>query len=250
MLLYVNVQKTKGESKTMPFQKIVIPTMKEMFIQQLEAMILSGELQPGEKLPNERELAAKMNVSRTIANSGIQELARNGFVSIVPRKGTFVNNYLQEGNLGTLTSIVRYNNGHFNKELLNSLMEYRIINESKCAYLAAKNHSDEDIEILQSLMKKLKNCQTTEKAVQTSIKIHHAIFTATHNIIFPMVYNTFGEILESLTQLLFQYLEREKAYAELSDIISAIKDSNAEEAEARMKNYSDYCSEIIAKNYR
>lgn len=237
-------------SKTVPFQKIVLPTMKEMFIQQLEAMILSGELQPGDKLPNERELATKMNVSRTIANSGIQELSRNGFVSIVPRKGTFVNNYLQEGNLGTLTSIVRYNNGHFNKQLLNSLMEYRIINESKCAYLAALNHNDEDIEHLQNLMKKLKSCQTTDKAVQISIKIHHAIFAATHNIIFPMVYNTFGDMLQSLTQLLFQYLEKERAYDELTNIINAIKDGDAEKAKSLTKNYSLYCREIIAENYR
>ena len=36
----------------MPFQKIVMPTMKELFVRQMESMILSGELAAGEQLPN------------------------------------------------------------------------------------------------------------------------------------------------------------------------------------------------------
>ena len=55
----------------MPFQKIVMPTMKELFVRQMESMILSGELAAGEQLPNERDLAAQMNISRTVVNSGI-----------------------------------------------------------------------------------------------------------------------------------------------------------------------------------
>ena len=41
----------------MAFREIVAPTVKELFIQQLEGMILSGELRPGDRLPTERELA-------------------------------------------------------------------------------------------------------------------------------------------------------------------------------------------------
>ena len=33
----------------MPFQKIVMPTMKELFVRQMESMILSGELAAGEQ---------------------------------------------------------------------------------------------------------------------------------------------------------------------------------------------------------
>ncbi|MDU3351746.1 MAG: GntR family transcriptional regulator, partial [Clostridium sp.] len=44
----------------MEFSKLNSPTLKDLFIKELETMILSGKLQIGEKLPSERELAKSM----------------------------------------------------------------------------------------------------------------------------------------------------------------------------------------------
>ena len=55
----------------MEFSKLNAPSLKELFIQELETMILSGRLMVGEKLPPERELAESMQVSRAVVNSGI-----------------------------------------------------------------------------------------------------------------------------------------------------------------------------------
>ena len=41
----------------MEFEKISSPSLRELFVQQLEQMILSGKLPVGEKLPPERQLA-------------------------------------------------------------------------------------------------------------------------------------------------------------------------------------------------
>ena len=48
----------------MEFQKISSPSLRDLFIEQLEHLILSGKLQVGEKLPPERQLAEMMQVSR------------------------------------------------------------------------------------------------------------------------------------------------------------------------------------------
>ena len=63
----------------MAFREIVAPTVKELFIQQLEGMILSGELRPGDRLPTERELADEMKISKTVVHEGLRELHRLGF---------------------------------------------------------------------------------------------------------------------------------------------------------------------------
>ena len=60
----------------MEFQKISSPSLRDLFIEQLEHLILSGKLQVGEKLPPERQLAEMMQVSRAVVNSGISELER------------------------------------------------------------------------------------------------------------------------------------------------------------------------------
>ena len=55
----------------MEFKKLSAPSLKELFITELQNMILSGKLEIGEKLPPERELAESMHVSRAVINAGI-----------------------------------------------------------------------------------------------------------------------------------------------------------------------------------
>ena len=74
----------------MKFKAINTLSIKELFISQIEEMILSGELKPGDKLPTERELADEMNISKTIVHDGIRELARIGFLDVISRKGIYV----------------------------------------------------------------------------------------------------------------------------------------------------------------
>ena len=49
----------------MNFQKIVAPTITELFERQMQGVILSGQVTPGEKLPTEAELAESMNISKS-----------------------------------------------------------------------------------------------------------------------------------------------------------------------------------------
>ena len=58
----------------MGFNKIVAVSMTDLFVQQIENMILSGELAIGEQLPPARELSVKMGVSRTVISAGLVEL--------------------------------------------------------------------------------------------------------------------------------------------------------------------------------
>ena len=86
MWLYHN-QKGRRE---LEFEKLVSPSLKDLFINHIEAMILSGELQVGQQLPPERQLAQSMGVSRAVVNSGIAELEHRGFLEVRTRVGPFV----------------------------------------------------------------------------------------------------------------------------------------------------------------
>ena len=79
----------------MAFREIVAPTVKELFIQQLEGMILSGELRPGDRLPTERELADEMKISKTVVHEGLQELHRLGHQRQAGPHGAGVRPYFQ-----------------------------------------------------------------------------------------------------------------------------------------------------------
>ena len=68
----------------MEFEKLVSPSLKDLFITHVEAMILSGELPVGQQLPPERQLAQSMGVSRAVVNSGVAELERRGSSAALP----------------------------------------------------------------------------------------------------------------------------------------------------------------------
>lgn len=53
-------------------------------------MIESGELKPGDKLPTEEELAARFAVSLTTTRKALTDLAREGIICRIKKKGTFV----------------------------------------------------------------------------------------------------------------------------------------------------------------
>lgn len=57
----------------------------------LKEMILEGELKAGDRLI-ERELAGKLNISRTPIREALFRLESQGFVKTVPRKGVVVSN--------------------------------------------------------------------------------------------------------------------------------------------------------------
>ncbi len=60
--------------------------LKEMII----GRIMSGELQPRDRVPSENELVDAMKVSRMTANRALRELTDEGYVDRVAGRGTFV----------------------------------------------------------------------------------------------------------------------------------------------------------------
>lgn len=110
----------------MEFQKISSPSLRELFVEQVQHMILSGKLKTGEKLPPERQLAEEMQVSRAVVNGGIADLQRMGFLIVKPRSGTYVADYRRTGTIETLLSIMKYNGGSLRNEEIRSIFEVRI----------------------------------------------------------------------------------------------------------------------------
>ena len=119
----------------MGFNRIVAVSMTDLFVQQIENMILSGELAIGEQLPPARELSVKMGVSRTVISAGLVELEKLGFVEIRTRQGVFVCDYRRKGSLETLIAIMRYNGGAMRKNEVKSLLETRDAMECLCLRL-------------------------------------------------------------------------------------------------------------------
>lgn len=65
-------------------------TYSNLVVENIRDLILAGRLKPGEKLPGERELAEKMNVSRPTIREAFKILSAMGYVKIKHGNGVFV----------------------------------------------------------------------------------------------------------------------------------------------------------------
>lgn len=65
-------------------------TLTEQIMEQIAGMITSGQLKPGDQLPNERELAKQFHVTRSRVREALRALALVGLLTIKASEGCFV----------------------------------------------------------------------------------------------------------------------------------------------------------------
>ena len=175
----------------MEFEQLYAPSLKELFVQKLQGMILSGELPMGQKLPSERELCQQMGVSRAVVNGGISELARQGFLDVLPRQGTFVADYRRNGNMETLMAIMEYNGGMLGKEEIRSILEVRWGLEQMALHCVVDNATDEDLEKLGQYVDALRAKPAPVLAAEIAFQFHHEMTLVGGNHILPLIYTSF-----------------------------------------------------------
>jgi DNA-binding FadR family transcriptional regulator len=182
----------------MEFKKLSAPSLKELFIQELEASILSGKLQIGEKLPPERDLAKSMQVSRAVVNAGIAELARKGFLAIRPRIGTFVADYRRNGTMETLISIMNYNGGKLRDAEIRSILELRIALDTLAIELVIPKITDSDVEILKGYVGQIKEAESPEVASELAFSFQHELAFLSGNTLLPLIFSSFKAVIMTL----------------------------------------------------
>lgn len=177
----------------MEFEKLYAPSLKELFIQQLQDRILSGDLVFGARLPPERELCEQMHVSRAVVNAGITELARQGFLEVRPRQGTFVADYRRNGNMDTLMAIMHYNGGILGREEIRSILEVRWGLEQMAITRAIDFASDDALEALGLYVSQLDTLPlpAPTQAAEIAFQFHHEMTLTGGNTILPLIYSSF-----------------------------------------------------------
>ena len=74
----------------MPFQKVQPERLSQGIVRQIELLILRGILRPGERLPSERALSERMDVSRPSLREALADLQERGLLTTRPNAGVYV----------------------------------------------------------------------------------------------------------------------------------------------------------------
>ena len=115
----------------------------------LKEMIASGALAPGEQLPSERELQAKLRVSRLPLREALARLQALGLIRIRHGKGAFV----EEGvSRDALRDVLIALFPDRNSDRLRELVEARGLLEGEISALASKHATNDELSQLATLL--------------------------------------------------------------------------------------------------
>lgn len=157
------------------------------FVHTLGRRIIGGEFAPGVTLPNEPELAAHYNVSRTIIREAMKCLAGKGLVEIKTRIGTRVKPVSSWHHTDTDVMVWYYETGP-SVEFMRSIKDLRRALEPAAAARATSRGSDEEIaSIGEAYERMVSTIGDVNQNADADLDFHTRIFTATHNPIFAQL---------------------------------------------------------------
>ncbi|QOW10412.1 FadR family transcriptional regulator [Kaistella flava (ex Peng et al. 2021)] len=209
-------------------------TQKEI-IAKIRELINFKNLEPGDKLPSERMLSEKFEVSRSNVRDAIQKLEFYGILKSIPQSGTFVANIGAIAINGMIDDIIRLEEPDFK-----SLVETRILLELKTVRLAAIRRTDEDIQNIESALNAYsQKVLAGEDAVQEDLLFHLSIAKACGN-------STINTFMLTITPEIISYFntvemcdidQRISGIKEHEEIFEAIKSQDTQKAKQKMKDH-------------
>ena len=180
------------------FQEIEVETPVDKIIKQIRALITTGQLNPGDKLPSERKLALKLGVGRTIVRDAIAKLEFYGILRTMPQSGTVVAGMGITALEGLITDVL-----HLEESDFADLVETRVVLETQAARLAAMRRTPNDIFNIKSALDAYEiKVKEGLPAVEEDLLFHLKIAEAGRNtvlkslmmIIIPDIVNSFTKL--------------------------------------------------------
>jgi GntR family transcriptional repressor for pyruvate dehydrogenase complex len=205
----------------------------ETVIEQIKGELMSGRVQPGDRLPTVSVMAARMTVSPASVREAYRVLANMGLLEVTQGRGTFVTALPMDG-----ASILQ----HFQlaeRQSLAHLFEARLILEPQIAALASERASPGEIEAIVSTAREQDRLEREGRDfLEPDIRFHELLLTAAHN---PVV----GRMVSAVNELLLESRRRTlripgasaKAVSYHTLVALAVRDHNPDQAQALMEQH-------------
>ncbi len=208
---------------------------EEVIISKIRELILSKQLEPGDRLPAERELSEKFGVTRNQLRQALQKLEFYGLVKKFPQSGTRVSNIGVTALNGMMSDILQLQKPDFK-----SFVETRIILETNAVQLAAKRRTAQQMEEIQKAHKAYsEKAMKGIAAIEEDLMFHIKIAEASNN----SVINSLMLIItpEIITHFIKNKVcNKEESYLLVKEhqaIVDAIQEQKPEEAVQHLKDH-------------
>lgn len=181
------------------FSPVTLARVSQVIVDQIRTLIHHGRLNPGDRLPSERELCSRFGVSRVTVREALRVLEAGGLVDIRvgAHGGAFVttptNARLGEG----LADLLR-----LSPLTASEVTEARMVFELGIVPMVVERATSEDIAALREICaKKRAALKDDSYSITLSAEFHTRVAACTHNAAIEMLVQSFhGPLLMSLKE--------------------------------------------------
>lgn len=222
----------------------------EDVVEQIREAIVSGRLMPGDRLPPQREMKEMFQVSRATIMEALRVLEKADLITIRPGTtgGTFVSHATTDTLAESILLLLSLEGVS-----MEELGEFRERVEGGTAYWAAERATEVELEDLRARMERLKSMASVgtpwSDFLAEDFALHHAISEYSRNR--PSV-ATMKAITRAMRHA-YTYISDglyDRVIADVSGIVGAICDRQADLAEQKMKAHIRFFYEDMMTNWR
>ncbi len=176
-------------------------TLTRRVTDEVERLILDDLLRPGDRLPAERDLAERFQVSRTVIREAIRALAARGLLEVRQGKGTTVSAPSVESLKQPLALLLRTNQRDLDHK---KILEVRRTLEIEIAGLAAERRTSRDLDALEHILEDRSGTKSSrQEFVEWDVAFHSALARATQNELFSLLLDSVATVMRKVREIGF-----------------------------------------------
>jgi GntR family transcriptional repressor for pyruvate dehydrogenase complex len=221
--------------------------LSQQVLRSLRAYIEEHDLQPGDKLPTERDLAVELGVSRNTVRESLGVLEAIGVIKRGPKVGAV----LQPANLdllGEVTQFLMRSRGE-----LEQLFEARRTLEISLMPLVVANAGEDDFAALEASIAQMElDIERGGLGTEGDVAFHHALLHASGNSLLMQ----FGALIQEFfraprTRALLDPAQAHSSITDHREIIAALRAGDAAAAQEAMgRHLGVYDVRVFGKSHK
>lgn len=200
----------------------------------MREMVVSGGLAPGQRLPPERELCARLGVSRTVVREALNLLEARGLISIEHGRGAVVSGGSPGAVRDSLGLLLRVR-----PKTLRELLEVRGILETEIAGLAAGRAGAADVAAMRAELGRMRgSIGAPEGYVDADVAFHALLARAARNSVLLAMLDPAVDLLRASRRFsAARPGNARRALGEHEGILQKVEEGDAEGARGEMRRH-------------
>lgn len=207
----------------------------------LVEFILSGQVEPGSRMPSERALAEAFGVGRSAMREALKALSLIGLIEVRQGDGT----YLRKADSALLPELIEWGLLLGEQRTLD-LVEARQEIEVVIAGLAARRRTDEDIAELRVILDRMGSAPTIAVFVESDVQFHLRIAETARNSALRDIHSSVQALLRTwIARVIEASGDSVPSFNEHVPILDAIILGDPEAAQVAMASHMSSAAERL-----